>query len=172
MARKRSKDPITAATTSYLWPYLKEKGFVKSTARNFSKEVNGFFQQFWIDANGFNGRSSVRLHYSVMPIAKDNVLSYSVGESLDGWDMSDHDLADAAMQDIVSTIENELIPKMDEWSDYDSYIYQFREYGFGIEEYKADMLEKLSRWKDAKFEPDEINRIGDNRRKLKLRCTP
>ncbi len=86
--------------------------------------------------------------------------------------MSNQELADAAMQDIVSAIENELIPKMDEWSNYDSYIHQFREYGSGIDEYKTDMLEKLSRWKYDKFESDEINKIGDNRRKLKLQHTP
>ena len=168
MARKRSNDPVTAATTSYLWPYLKEKGFVKSTARNFAREINGFFQQIWIDANGFSGKSSVRVHYNVMPIAEENVSSYSVGDGIDSWDMSDHEKADISMQEIIEVIDKDLIPKMDSYSNFESYVYQFREYGCGIEEYKNEMLERMSRWVNDDFKSCEKDQASENRKKLKL----
>ena len=168
MARKRSKDPVTAATTSYLWPYLKEKGFVRSTARNFAKEVNGFFQQVWVDANGFSGKSSVRVHYNVMPVAEESVSSYSVGDGLDSWDMSNHEVADISMQEIVELLDKELIPKMDGLSEYRSYIFQFRECGFGSEEYKKNMLERMSRWKSDDFTLNDKEQVSENRKKLKL----
>ncbi len=168
MTRKRSKDPVTAATTSFLWPYLKSKGFVKSTTRNFSKEVNGFFQQVWIDANGFSGKESVRVHYNVMPVADANVASYSVGDCIDSWDMSTYELADESMQDVVVLLGSELLPKMDSFSNYESYITQFIEYGSGNDEYKQSALSKMSRWKTSNFDAEELEKIDANRKKLKL----
>ena len=168
MARKRSKDPVTAATTSYLWPYLKEKGFVKSTARNFARENNGFFQQIWVDANGFSGKCSVRLHYNVMPVAVESVSSYSVGDGIDSWDMSDHEKADLSMKEIVEVIDKDLMQRMEAFSSYESYIDQFLGCSYGNEEYKKAFLERMSRWMNDDFKCFEKDQIRENRKKLKL----
>lgn len=168
MVSKRSKDPITAAITSYLWPYLKEVEFTKSTARNFSKEKNGFFQQIWIDASGFSGRESVRLHFSVMPIAVNNIKGYSVGDSYDSFDMSSHDRADSAMQEVIKLINNKFLLYLDNLSNYEAFIKEFSNYGLGEESYKQDMLKKLEKWKCNNFSKLEISKIKENRIQLKL----
>ena len=168
MARKRSNDPLTAATTSYLWPFLKENGFSKSTARKFSKEVNDFFHQIWIDANGFSGKKSVRLHYCIMPNAQQNINGYSVGNYIPIGNVSTHENADKAMKKIIETLEKQLLKKMDKLSNYKKFTKEFNTNGYGIQEYKQEMMIKFSQWEQGTFSNEDLNQINSNRVKLKL----
>lgn len=121
--KKRSKDPLTAAITSYLWPFLKKEGFVKSTAKVFSRELNGFVHRIMIDANGHEGKSRTYIIYDAELINSENISGYLLGKRLNDktWNMSNHEQADKNMKEIVSLLKIEIFPWLDNLTKLKNY---------------------------------------------------
>ncbi|MDE3274335.1 hypothetical protein [Pseudoalteromonas sp. G4] len=110
--RSRSKDPLTAAITSFLWPFLKSEGFIKTSARTFSREINNIVYQVIVDANGFGGRSSTQIVYCARTVFHYKHKGYLLGGRLheDSWDLSNHELADKHMLEITELLRKEIMP--------------------------------------------------------------
>ena len=122
MARARSKDPVAAAITSYLWAEIKAQGFTKVTAKSFSKEENGMLYRFQIDANGVNGNKSVYLLYGIDSIYQPSINGYLLGGRFKDrvMNMSDHEKADSAMLSIIADVQDELYPMFEEINSTES----------------------------------------------------
>lgn len=116
MTRKRSKDPLQAAITTYIWPELKSRGFIKASNRVFAKEINGVLQRIHVDAAGFSGRGSVYFLYEAEPICTYKAESFLLGYRFkdESFDMSTHELADSAAQRLIILFSNELYPWFDQ----------------------------------------------------------
>lgn len=117
---KRASDPIAAAGTRYLWPYLSRTGFGKVTQRKYARVRNDVVQQLWIDANGSGGKSRTRVILCVHFIFGDldgymdpHGFIICGGKS---WNMSTSDSADHAMQLVVAALEQTEMKRLDELS--------------------------------------------------------
>jgi hypothetical protein len=165
---KRSKEPLTAAITSYLWPYLKTIGFVKVTPRKFAREKNDIVQQLWVDANGFGGRENTLF------ILCSNLIFDKVGGYFDpcgfricdekSWDMSTHEKADSAMQEVVEALKTTEFDKLEQVSTVESFLNALE--GFWRTEWYQECNELARHWlaKDEKL----IEQANFNRGELKL----
>ena len=111
MNTKRSQDPLKAAITTSLWPFLKSKGFCKSTPNKFSREANGVLHRIIVDANGISKKNSTNIIYFTTSLSNPNVEGYLLGHKLAdrSWNMSTHEKADQNMQEIVSLLEVEVL---------------------------------------------------------------
>jgi hypothetical protein len=114
----RSKDPLTAATTSFWAPLLREHGFRKYTSRSFGRVTNDcVFQYIDLQPSAFGGKMFT-VNYASVLITR---LHEYVGSmtfrrlphelSLDGWwDARTHEEADEAILDICDKTRNIALP--------------------------------------------------------------
>ena len=165
---KRSKDPLTASITSYLWPYLKSIGFVKVTPRKFAREKDGIVQQLWVDANGFAGREKTLfvLCSNFIFDVVDGYFDPCGFRICDGerWDMSTHEKADAAMQEGLTALQKTELQKLDNVSSIDGYLQALE--GFWRTEWYVDCKELSDRWSQG--DQELIDQAKSNRELLKL----
>jgi len=114
----RSKDPLTAATTSFWAPLLKQHGFGKYTSRSFARVVNdSVFQYIALQPSAFGGKDfSVNYASVLMTRLQEHVGSTTFrrlprGKSQDGWwSAKTHERADESMQDVCEKTRTIAIP--------------------------------------------------------------
>lgn len=93
-----------------------------------------------------------------MPVGDPDIHSHSAGKGIDGRDMSSPEKADEAMKEIVDLIDKKLLDVLNEHSDYETYIREFVDSGWGTEEDKEEMHEKLLSWKATLGQKTERSR--------------
>jgi hypothetical protein len=113
----RSKDPLTAATTSILKPIFAPLGFHKLGSRTFARVLDGVLQYFSFQLSAWGGKDfavnyaaitlySPRQHFVVQPGGR-----LPCGKSGDGWWASKtHADADNSMRDVVSRLTAHCLP--------------------------------------------------------------
>jgi hypothetical protein len=113
-----SRDPLTAAVSEVLWPYLKTIGFRKRTPRRFARERNETFQHVWVDANGWGGKTSTLIILcATFPFGAVNSYMDPHGFRICNdrrWDTSTHDSARLAMREIVDVLQATELDKLDQ----------------------------------------------------------
>jgi hypothetical protein len=164
---KRSKDPLTAACTSFLTPWAKSKGFKKVTNRMYARDSGDTIQKLAADANGFGGKKSTLFTLS-SHLVYEEILGYweRAGFRLCGdgrWDMSTHELADKSMQDVINVLEQSELEKIDEISSVDGYLNLYARY---LPDHFQTARRKYDNWRAGDKTLLEI--AADNRAKLKL----
>src|SRR5262245_2151387 len=114
----RSKDPLTAATTSFWAPLLRGQSFRKYTRRSFGRVTNDcVFQYIDLQLSAFGGKMFT-VNYASILITRlhEHVGSMTFrrlphGLSLDGWwDARTHEEADESMLDICDKTRNIALP--------------------------------------------------------------
>jgi len=159
-------DPLTAATNSILWPYLRGKGFVKVTARRFARKRGDVYQQLWIDAKGVAGMKSTRMV----------LLAMFPFESVDGYfdphgwwfgdgrtrDMSTAGKADAAMPHVVDALERTELSKLDALDSTDVLLERLE----GWPDWREHASKQMQRWRAG--DPELLAAVAANARRLKL----
>lgn len=117
----RSKDFLTAATTRFWAPSLREHGFRKYTNRSFARVTNEcVFQYIDLQLSAFGGKNFA-VNYASMLITRlqENVGSTTFrrlprGKSHDGWwNAKSHEMADESMQDICDKTKSIALPWFD-----------------------------------------------------------
>jgi hypothetical protein len=120
----RAKDPLTAATTSFWAPLLREHGFRKYTSRSFGRVTNNcVFQYIDLQLSAFGGKDFA-VNYSSVLITRlhEHVGSTTFrrlprGKSHDGWwSAKTHERADKSMQEICDKTKNIALPWLDSTS--------------------------------------------------------
>ncbi len=164
---KRSKDPLTAACTSYLTPWAKSKGFKKVTNRMYARDSGDTIQKLVVDANGFAGKKSTLFVLS-SHLVYEEILGYweRAGFRLCGdgrWDMSTHELADASMQDVIDVLERSELEKIDQISSIDGYLDLFARH---LPDYLQTARKTYDDWRAG--DPTLLKVAAGNRAKLKL----
>jgi len=143
--RKRSKDPLTAACTSFLTPWAKLNGFRKTSSRTYTRERDGTIQQLVVDANGFGGRKRT-LFTLFSKYVFDEGPGYwdKAGFRICGgktWDMSTHAFADNAMQEVVVALDTSEYAKIDRLSSTAGMLELTREYRPDLVESESSQIE-------------------------------
>lgn len=114
----RSRDPLTAATTTFLAPFLSEHGFKKMTGRLFGRVTNGSILQYIdLQLSAYGGKDFA-VNYASLLITRlrDQTGSTTFrrlrrGKSEDGWwSAKNHELADGSMLDICSKLIDVALP--------------------------------------------------------------
>jgi hypothetical protein len=174
-----SSNPLTAAVTSTLWPYLKGLGFTKVTARKFAREHNEVIQQLWVDANGVAGvRGTCIVLCANFPFGPVNGYmdphGFRMGNSRGphgvrmgsgrSWNMSSIDSAQRAMEQIVASLRADDLKFLEEISDLDAMVAALRPYT--LHNWFETFSRQLEMWRNG----DQTLRSAadENRRKLKL----
>lgn len=113
----RSKDPLTAATTSILRPAITPLGFHKLGSRTFARVHDSVLQYFSFQLSAWGGKDfavnyaaitlySPREHFVILPGGR-----LPRGMSGDGWWASKtHEYADNSMHDVVSRLASHCLP--------------------------------------------------------------
>ena len=165
---KRSKDPLTAATTTYLWPFLKNLDFKKVSPRKYAREVNDTIQQLWVDANGFGGKQRT-LFVLCVNVVYGNQSGYMdpcgfrICKSKT-WDMSNHEKADKYMQEVVEALKETELDKMNSISSVEGIVTSLK--GFWRTEWYEHNKNLAERW--LKKDPELLGLAVKNRKELKL----
>lgn len=114
---QRSKDPLTAATTSILKPAVTSLGFHKLGSRTFARVVDSVLQYFSFQLSGWGGKDfavnyaaitlySPREHFVILPGGR-----LPRGKSGDGWWASrTHEFADDSMLEVVARLSTHCFP--------------------------------------------------------------
>jgi hypothetical protein len=165
---KQSPDPLTAAISKILWPYLKAIGFNKVSSRKFAREREGVFQQLWVDANGVSGKSST------LVVLCANFPFGSVAGYMDPhgfricqaerWDTTTQEMAEKSMKNIVSCLESSEIEKLNSISNMVVMLESLKKYS--QRNWYATYTELYERWNIKDSETWKI--YEENKRKLKL----
>jgi hypothetical protein len=120
----RSKDPLTAATTSFWAPLLREHGFRKYSRRSFGRVTNDcIFQYIDLQMSAFGGKNFA-VNYASLLITRlqEHVGSTTFrrlprGKSHDGWwSAKTRESADESMQEICDQAKNIALPWFDSTS--------------------------------------------------------
>ena len=163
-----SGNPLTSAVTGILWPYLKDLGFTKFTARKFARERNGVIQQLWVDANGVAGaRRTVVVLCVNFPFGPVNGYldphGFRMGRGR-GWNMSSAESAGRAMEQIVGQLQSGELERLEALSDLDAMAAALRP--FTQRNWHEVFSRQLQMWRNG----DSALRIAadENRRTLKL----
>lgn len=117
----RSKDALTAATTSYLVPVLREHGFKKYGKRSFGRLMNDcIFQYIDLQLSAYGSKSFAVNYASTLITRLQETLGSSTwrrlprGKSNDGWwEAIHHERADESMLDVHEKIVNIAFPWFD-----------------------------------------------------------
>lgn len=164
----RSKDPITAAARSHLWPYLEGIGFVQVTPRKYAREKADIIQQLWIDANGVGGKSrTIVILCCNFPFGSiDGYMDPHGFRICDEkrWNMSTHVRADAAMKEVVTALEESELDKLDGISTSADMLRALK--GFWRKEWYEANIVLAKRWVEGDEAMREISR--KNRAALNL----
>lgn len=117
MPRKRSKDPLTAATTSVLLPALRPHDFKRVTPRIIGKVTDDIFQFFNLQLAAFGGKDFCVNYASMLLSAPHDSLVLTYGDRLrdelgvDKWRPADtHASADVSMAEVVGLLEEQTLP--------------------------------------------------------------
>lgn len=164
---KRSKDPLTAACTSFLTPWAKDKGFKKVTNRMYVRDSGDTIQKFVVDANGFGGKKSTLFTLS-SHLVYEEILGYweRAGFRLCGdgrWDMSTHEMADESMQHVINVLEQSELEKINAISSIDGYLDLYARY---LPDHLETERKKYAAWQAG--DKSLLKVAADNRAKLKL----
>jgi hypothetical protein len=117
-ATGRSKDALSAATTSYWAPILREHGFKKYTKRSFGRVRHDcVFQYIDLQLSAFGGKDfAVNFASVLITRLQEHVGSTTFrrlprGKSNDGWwSAKNHERADESMQDVCEKTRNITLP--------------------------------------------------------------
>src|SRR5262245_21861427 len=117
----RSKDPLTAATTRFWAPLLREHGFRKYTSRSFGRVTNDcVFQYIDLQLSAFGGKdfavnsASVLITRLQQHVGSTTFRRRPRGKSHDGWwSAKTHERADESMQEICDKTKNIALPWFD-----------------------------------------------------------
>src|SRR4051812_33066138 len=117
----RSKDPLTAATTTLWAPLLREHGFRKYTSRSFGcVRTNCVFQYIDIQLSVFGGKDFAVNYASVLitrlqeHVGSTTFRRLPRGKTHDGWwSAQTHERADESMQEICDKTRNIALPWFD-----------------------------------------------------------
>jgi hypothetical protein len=121
---KRSKDPLTAATTTFLKPAVSGHGFVPFSKRCFVRLTNRILQFLDLQLSAY-GSQDFAVNYFICPVFPPREFVGSTlagrfprGASGDGWwSAEDHGRADASMQDVVNKFDTFGLPLFERTSD-------------------------------------------------------
>jgi hypothetical protein len=120
----RSKDPLTAATTSFLAPLLREHGFCKYGRRSFGRVTNDcVFQYIDLQLSWFGGKDFA-VNYASLLITRlqEDVGSttwrrLARGKAVDNWwSAKTHKRADESMREICDMTKKIALPWFDSTS--------------------------------------------------------
>ena len=125
----RSKDPLTAATTSVLKPALAEHGFRRHTGRCFVRYQRPVAQFLDIQLSSW-GSKDFAINYFILPLFPQRAFigsnfagRFPRGKSGDGWwPAKDHARADSSMEEIVEKFHSFAIPIYDASATIDGLI--------------------------------------------------
>jgi hypothetical protein len=118
---RRSKDPLTAATTSILMPALQAHGFIRVTNRLIARDRNLILQSISLQLSQWGNRMFC-VNYAVNSLFRPReFLTLSPGGRLKRrrfggevwWDSDTHEKADEAMQEVTSLILSKTLPWFD-----------------------------------------------------------
>ena len=123
-ATGRSKDALTAATTSFWAPILREHGFKKYTKRSFGRVRNDcVFQYIDLQLSAFGGKDFAVNYASVLitrlqeHVGSTTFRRLPRGKSHDGWwSAKTQERADESMRDICDKTRNIALPWFDSTS--------------------------------------------------------
>lgn len=123
-ATGRSKDALTAATTSVWAPILREHGFKKYAKRSFARVMNDcVFQYIDLQLSAFGGKDFAVNYASILITRLQDVVGSSTfrrlprGKSHDGWwSAKTLECADESMRDVCEKTKNIALPWFDSTS--------------------------------------------------------
>jgi hypothetical protein len=123
-ATGRSKDALTAATTSFWAPILREQGFKRYTSRSFGRVKNDcVFQYIDLQLSAFGGKDFAVNYASVLitrlqeGVGSTTFRRLPRGKSHDGWwSAKTQERADESMHDICHKTRNIALPWFDSTS--------------------------------------------------------
>jgi hypothetical protein len=163
-----SKDPLAAAVTGVLWPYLKEHGFTRTTPRKFAREKNDVFHQLWVDANGVAGKKSTLVVLCAnLPFGPVNGYMDPHGFRISNgrtWNTSTSEAADRAMHLIVETLQASELEKLNALSSVQALLDRLENF-HRREWYETSSLNH-QRW--LAKDPEFMATVEQNRAQLKL----
>lgn len=163
-----SKDPLAAAVTGVLWPYLKEQGFSRATPRKFAREKNDVFHQLWVDANGVSGkRSTLVVLCANLPFGPVNGYMDPHGFRICNgrtWNTSTPEAAERAMHLIVEALKTSEIEKLNALSSVDALLGRLE--NFQRREWYETYSSHHQRW--LANDPEIMATVEQNRGQLKL----
>jgi hypothetical protein len=165
---KRSIDPLTAATTTYLWPFLKSVGFKKLSPRKYAREINDTIQQLWVDANGFGGKRRTLFVLCVNAVYGNqsgymDPCGFRICKS-ETWDMSTLESADNAMQEVVKALKETELERINSISSIEGIVTSLE--GFWRTEWYEQNKYLAERWR--KKDPELLELAEKNRKEFKL----
>ena len=125
----RSKDPLTAATTSILKPGLESAGFVKLSQRVFVRLRSPVVQHVSVSLSRWGG-NRFRVCYSSMPLfvpTTNFTLMLGGWFPRDGhengvWSKKHHEVADKAMNSVLHEFRSGILPWFDRTDSIDSLV--------------------------------------------------
>lgn len=165
---QQSKDPLTASISKLLWPYLKSEGFVKTSGRKFSREINGVIQQLWVDANGVSGKSSTLIVLCAnFPFGSVNGYMDPHGFRIcEGrrWNTSETEIAEKSMCSIVSILKESEIGRLNSISSVEIMLESLEKHT--QRNWYATYSEMYERWR--RNDPEVVAVYQENKKKLKL----
>lgn len=114
---RRSKDPLTATTTSILKPAITPLGFREISLRSFGRVNDGVLQYFNLQLSAW-GSKKFAVNYAAMALFIPRQSFAWIfggrlprGKSSDGWWASKtHELADSSMHDVVARFIVHCVP--------------------------------------------------------------
>src|ERR1051326_9553378 len=110
MTRPRSRDPLTAATSAILIPFLRPNGFRRASNRLIARLTDGMCQFLWLHLSGWVGKD-FRVHYVTLSLfCPRDFLVLQAGDCLQRPNGSvlwlpaqTHELADESMATVIRT---------------------------------------------------------------------
>ena len=163
-----SKDPLAAAVTGVLWPYLKEHGFTRSTPRKFAREKNGVFHQLWLDANGVSGkRRTLVVLCANLPFGPVDGYMDPHGFRISNgrtWNTSTPVAAETAMHGIVEALRASELEKLNALSSVEALLDQLE--NLHRREWFETYAPQYQRW--LAKDPEVMATVEQNRAQLKL----
>lgn len=120
----RAKDALTAATSTFLMPLLREHGFKKFGKRSFGRLMHDqVFQYIYLQLSAYGGKDFA-VNYASLLITRLHATVGSPtfrrlprGKSHDGWwEAMHHERADESMQDVRERVVNIALPWFDSTS--------------------------------------------------------
>jgi hypothetical protein len=120
MPRPRSADPLTAATTALLLPFLRPHGFKRKSNRLIVRITDGVAQFVHIHLSCWGGKD-FRVHYVALPLfCPRDYLILQPGDTLnrengaEAWfPAQTHELAGASMETVVRMLHEQALPFFD-----------------------------------------------------------
>jgi hypothetical protein len=144
-------DALTAAVDAILWPYLRELGFGRVTARKFARRRNDVFQQVWVDANGRAGKQAtcviVCCNFPFGPVdGYPDPHGWRVGDR--SWNTSSERGAGLAMTQALNALQHVELAKLDQLASIDSLLGSLAGYPDWLEVF----TDQARRWRQGDVE--------------------